>query len=109
MYHGSGGVPKKVASRNKVGERSTARNGCGGEAALGAASMASLGSSSSRTMGTDAVVFSIQFYGKTVGEVGLLDQDLSELDWTKFKSYIVSASLSDASCFRFSVNLQLLW
>lgn len=38
----------------------------------------------------DAVVFSIQFYGKTIGEVGLMDQDLSELDWKKFKSYLVS-------------------
>ncbi|XP_064120507.1 uncharacterized protein LOC135225174 isoform X5 [Macrobrachium nipponense] len=36
----------------------------------------------------DAVIFSIQFYGKTIGEVGLMDQDLSELDWKKFKSYL---------------------
>ncbi|KAK4309378.1 hypothetical protein Pmani_018994 [Petrolisthes manimaculis] len=42
----------------------------------------------------EAVVFSIQFYGKTVGEVGLLDQDLSELDWKKFKSYIFQNLLS---------------
>ncbi|XP_037774462.1 uncharacterized protein LOC119571074 [Penaeus monodon] len=42
----------------------------------------------------DAVVFSIQFYGKTIGEVGLMDQDLSELDWKKFKSYLFQNLLS---------------
>lgn len=42
----------------------------------------------------DAVVFSIQFYGKTIGEVGMMDQDLSELDWKKFKSYLFQNLLS---------------
>ncbi|XP_063609709.1 uncharacterized protein LOC134783682 isoform X5 [Penaeus indicus] len=42
----------------------------------------------------DAVVFSIQFYGKAIGEVGLMDQDLSELDWKKFKSYLFQNLLS---------------
>lgn len=42
----------------------------------------------------DAVVFSIQFYGKTVGEVGLMDQDLAQLDWKKFKSYLFQNLLS---------------
>lgn len=49
---------------------------------------------SCRPAESDAVVFSIQFYGKTVGEVGLMDQDLSELDWKKFKSYLVSIFFS---------------
>ncbi|XP_071545790.1 uncharacterized protein [Panulirus ornatus] len=43
---------------------------------------------------SDAVVFSIQFYGKAIGEVGLMDQDLSELDWKKFKSYLFQNLLS---------------
>ncbi|XP_042213633.1 uncharacterized protein LOC121860538 isoform X2 [Homarus americanus] len=42
----------------------------------------------------DAVVFSIQFYGKTLGEVGLMDQDLAKLDWKKFKSYLFQNLLS---------------
>lgn len=78
--------------RSKAVEWKTSRNGGCDEAALGSASMASLGSTT--TSGTEAVVFSIQFYGKTIGEVGLLDQDLSELDWTKFKSYIFQNLLS---------------
>ncbi|XP_076028736.1 uncharacterized protein LOC143017760 isoform X2 [Oratosquilla oratoria] len=40
------------------------------------------------------VVFSIQFYGKTFGEVGILDQDLVQLDWAKFKSYLFQNVLS---------------
>lgn len=89
MHRGSGGAFKKAtAGRDKVGDGKRTRNDGNGEAALGGASMASP-SVSSRT-GTEAVVFSIQFYGKTIGEVGLMDQDLSELDWTRFKSYIVS-------------------
>lgn len=89
-------MPRKVVGRSKAVEWKTSRNGGCDEAALGSASMASLGSTT--TSGTEAVVFSIQFYGKTIGEVGLLDQDLSELDWTKFKSYIVSIVLSGAQC-----------
>lgn len=46
----------------------------------------------------DAIVFSIQFYGKAIGEVGLMDQDLSELDWKKFKSYLVSILQDVADC-----------
>ncbi|KAK7072916.1 hypothetical protein SK128_013618 [Halocaridina rubra] len=42
----------------------------------------------------DAVIFSIQFYGKTIGEVGMMDQDLSELDWKRFKSYLFQNLLS---------------
>ncbi|KAK8738136.1 hypothetical protein OTU49_004062 [Cherax quadricarinatus] len=42
----------------------------------------------------EAVVFSIQFYGKTVGEVGLMNQDLAQLDWKKFKSYLFQNLLS---------------
>lgn len=97
MDHGLGGAPRKAPGGNKVGDWKKARNGCGGEGALGVTSMASPKSTlgSNRTAMTEAVVFSIQFYGKTIGEVGLLDQDLSELDWTKFKSYIVSILLSD--------------
>ncbi|XP_068229862.1 uncharacterized protein [Palaemon carinicauda] len=47
-----------------------------------------------RQSDVDAVIFSIQFYGKTIGEVGLMDQDLSELDWKKFKSYLFQNLLS---------------
>lgn len=80
MPHESGSAPRNTAWRDKVGD-----------AGLAISSMAS--PSVSRMVGTEAVVFSIQFYGKTIGEVGLMDQDLSELDWTKFKSYIVSIAV----------------
>lgn len=89
MHSGSGGAPRTAGGRDMPGKWRNTRNNSEGEAAL--AAMASP-SSSSRT-GAEAVVFSIQFYGKTIGEVGLLDQDLSELDWTRFKSYIVSIAL----------------
>lgn len=97
MHHGSGGVSRKVVGRGKAREGKTSRSGGCGEAALppSASSMASRAT----TLGTEAVVFSIQFYGKTIGEVGLLDQDLSELDWTKFKSYIVSIVVSGVQCY----------
>lgn len=42
----------------------------------------------------NAVVFSIQFYGKIIGEVGLMDSDLSQLDWKKFKEYLFQNLLS---------------
>jgi len=50
--------------------------------------------SSKSIIDTNAVVFSIQFYGKTIGEVGLMDPDLSELDWKKFKEYLFQNLLS---------------
>ena len=40
--------------------------------------------------GEDQVVFLVQYCGKTVGELGVSNQDLNELNWTKFKSYLVS-------------------
>ncbi|CAL4121215.1 unnamed protein product [Meganyctiphanes norvegica] len=50
--------------------------------------------SSKANTDSNTVVFSIQFYGKTIGEVGLMDPDLSQLDWKKFKEYLFQNLLS---------------
>ena len=96
MHHVSDGAPKKAAVRDKPLNWQATRNGSR-EAARGVASMAN--PSVTTRAEADAVVFSIQFYGKTIGEVGLMDQDLSQLDWQRFKSYIVSEMLSGTRYF----------
>ncbi|XP_045110982.1 next to BRCA1 gene 1 protein-like isoform X2 [Portunus trituberculatus] len=91
MHPVSGGAPRKASVGDKTVNWRSSRNDRE-EAARGVASMAS--PSGSHRTEAEAVVFSIQFYGKTIGEVGLMDQDLSQLDWQRFKSYIFQNLLS---------------
>ena len=98
MHRVSGGAPSKATVGDKTVNWQSSRNDRE-EAARGVVASMTSPSGSHRTEAAEAVVFSIQFYGKTIGEVGLMDQDLSQLDWQRFKSYIVSNKLSDERCY----------
>ncbi|XP_066990693.1 next to BRCA1 gene 1 protein-like isoform X7 [Macrobrachium rosenbergii] len=84
MKYGIINSPEETTScdkRDTEGERDMASEG-------GQSSEAATMAKQRQQSEVDAVIFSIQFYGKTIGEVGMMDQDLSELDWKKFKSYL---------------------